>query len=154
MCWLCDHPEKTRAEYFDLVRAKIAEYGWFVQYVEHHRHPWAYTIGLHLQGLPELLVTGLTPKSALWLLNTAAKRVVRDGRVPAAGERLSLPARTRVELVAVEQPHAHMGLAIGIEGPDIAAMQLVWADGRGGWPWAPGFDEGRRPQPVLGSRAA
>jgi uncharacterized protein DUF4262 len=153
MCWPCDHPEKT-PEYFDLVRAKIAECGWFVQCVEHDRRPWAYTIGLHLQGLPELLVTGLAPKSAAWLLNTFAKRMVRDGRAPTSGERLALPARTRVEIVDVEQPAAHMGLAIGIEGPDITAVQLVWADGRGGWPWAPGFDEGRRPQPVLGRRAA
>jgi Domain of unknown function (DUF4262) len=154
MCWQCDHPEKTRADYFELVRAKIATHGWMVQWVEHDRRPWAYTIGMHQRGFPEFLVTGLAPKSALWLLNTFAKRVIRDGRVPAVGERVSLPARTRLELVRVEHPDAHMGIAIGIEGPDIAAVQLVWADGRGGWPWAPGFDDGRRPQPVLGVRAA
>jgi hypothetical protein len=45
-----------------------------------------------------------------------------------------------------------MGMAIAIEGSDISAVQLVWADDRGRWPWAPGFDDGHRCQPVLGVR--
>jgi hypothetical protein len=57
-----------------------------------------------------------------------------------------------VELVAVEHPDAHLYTAIGIEGPDVKAVQLVWSDGRGRWPWALGFDDGRRHQPVLGAR--
>ena len=154
MCWQCDHPDKTRADYLDVLRGKIAAHGWAVQYVEVDRMPFAYTIGLHDRGLPEFLVTGLAPRTALWLLNTFAKRVLRDGRMPPVGEQVWLPARTRVELVTVDHPDAHMGLAVGIEGPAISAIQLVWADGRGRWPWAPGFNDGRQPQAVLGERAA
>jgi hypothetical protein len=47
-----------------------------------------------------------------------------------------------------------MDMAIAIEGPDIEAAQLVWADDHGRWPWSKGFDGGRRMQPVLGVRAA
>jgi hypothetical protein len=47
-----------------------------------------------------------------------------------------------------------MDMAVAIEGRDIQAVQLVWADDRGRWPWAKGFDDGRRTQPVLGVRAA
>lgn len=151
MCWQCDHPDKTQNDYLALLRQKIQSRGWVVQYVESDRRPFAYTIGLHDRGLPELLATGLSPKEALWLLNTFARRALA-GQRHAPGDQVSLPAGTLLELVEVEHPDAHMGMAIGIEGPDVTAVQLVWADSRGRWPWAPGFDDGNRHQPVLGAR--
>lgn len=151
MCWQCDNPDKTFGDYTSIIRDKILVHGWAVQYVEDDRRPFAYTIGLHLLGLPELLVTGLAPKQALWLLNSCAKRVMAGLR-PRPGDQLSLPAGTRLEIVGVAQPDAHMGIGVAIEGPDITALQLVWADGRGRWPWAPNFDDGHRRQPVLGNR--
>ena len=152
MCWQCDNPDKTLGDYLALLREKILTRGWVVQYVEDERRPFAYTIGLHDRGLPELLVTGLVPKRALWLLNTFARRAVAGMRT-VAGDEVSLPAGTRLELVDVEHPDAHMGMAIAIEGRNISAVQLVWADGRDRWPWAAGFDNGQRCQPVLGTRA-
>lgn len=153
MCWQCDNPDKTFGDYLGLIREKILTRGWAVQYVEDDRRPFAYTIGLHDHGLPELLVTGLAPKQSQWLLNSFAKRVLAGLRA-APGDQISLPAGTRLELVGVAHPDAHMGFATAMEGPDITAVQLVWADDRGRWPWAPNFDDGRRPQPVLGVRAA
>jgi hypothetical protein len=153
MCWRCDHPDKTLDDYLDVLRDKIRRGGWVVQYVEGERSPFAYTIGLFDHGLPELLVTGLPPKEAVWLLNTFARRMSAGGR-PASGHQLFLPAGTRVEIVDVEHPDAHMRMAIALEGPDVTAVQLVWADGRGRWPWGPGFDDGHRRQPVLGARTA
>lgn len=151
MCWQCDNPDKTLDDYLAMLRSTILVRGLAVQYVEDDRTPYAYTIGRHLIGRPEFLVTGLPPKHAQWLLNTFAKRML-NGR-PTAGAQHSLPARTRVELVDVAQPDAHMNMAIAIEGPDVRAMQLVWADDRGRWPWAPDFDGGDLFQPVLGRRA-
>lgn len=114
---------------------------------------WAYTIGMHDRGSPEFLVTGLSPARALWLLNTFAKRIVRTQRVPVPGERISLPAGTRVEVVEVPHPDAHMGIAVDIHRRPFRAMQLVWADDRGRWPWSADFDDGRGSQPVVGARA-
>ncbi len=151
MCWQCDHPDKTPGDYLDVIRDKILARGWAVQYVEGDRRPFAYTIGLHDRGLPELLVTGLVARQSFWLLNTFAKRMLAGLR-PIPGDQVSLPARTRLELVGVEHPDAHMGMAIALEGTGVTAVQLVWADGRGRWPWAPGFDDGQRCQPVLGAR--
>jgi hypothetical protein len=151
MCWQCDNPDKTLGDYLSLLRERILERGWVVQYVECDRRPFAYTIGLHDRGLPELLVTGLAPKRAQWLLDTFAKRVIA-GLKPAAGDEVLLPAGTRIEIVEVEHPDAHMGMAIALEGPTVSAVQLVWADSRDRLPWAPGFDNGYRRQPVLGAR--
>ncbi|MDT5179124.1 MAG: hypothetical protein QOJ95_3322 [Mycobacterium sp.] len=151
MCWQCDNPDKTLGDYLALLRKKIEAKGWVVQYVECERRPFAYTIGLHDRGLPELLVTGLAPNRALWLLNTFARRALAGLRA-VAGDEVLLPAGTRLEIVDVEHPDAHMGMAIAIEGRAISAVQLVWADSLDRWPWAPDFDGGDYFQPVLGVR--
>jgi hypothetical protein len=39
-------------------------------------------------------------------------------------------------------------------GDAVTALQVVWVDARGRWPWASNFDDGRGTQAVLGVRAA
>jgi hypothetical protein len=151
MCWQCDHPDKTLDDYLDVLRERITTQGWVVQYVDDDRTPFAYTVGLHDRGLPELLATGLAPQHACWLLNTFARRTL-SGRSLLPGHQIFLAAGARVEPVTVDHPSAHLVMAEAIEGPGVTAMQLVWADDRGRWPWAPGFDDGVRRQPVLGVR--
>jgi hypothetical protein len=41
---------------------------------------------------------------------------------------------------------------LNLYGPRIRALQLVWADNRGRFPWEPRWAHGRRHQPVLGRR--
>jgi hypothetical protein len=57
MCWMCDHPEASTKDYLEVLRTKMRKNGWAVQYVENDRTPFAYTIGLHDWGRPELMVT-------------------------------------------------------------------------------------------------
>ena len=151
MCWQCDHPEATRADYRDVLRRKILEHGWAVQFVESDRTPFAYTIGLHPAGLPELLVTGLSPEWSLRILNTVADYLIRE-RVPTPGDTIQLPDGWLGEFVAVAQPDAHMGIAVELYGPEVRALQLVWWDEHGHSPWCPDFNKGGRRQPVLGLR--
>jgi Domain of unknown function (DUF4262) len=150
MCWLCDHPEATLDDYLDLLREQMRRNGWAIQYVE-GRTPFAYTIGLHDCGLPELLVSGISPQRAKRLLNAVARDAMR-GRTLTPGEQITLPRGPVIEIVQVDHPDAHMNWAVAFGGPKIRAMQLVWADGRGRWPWAPGFCDDRTRQPVLGFR--
>ena len=151
MCWLCDHPDASTQDYFEVLADKMRKHGWAVQYVEDDRVPFAYTVGLHDCGLPELLVTGVSQQRATRLLNAVAGDAMR-GRTLTPGEQITLPTGPSVEIVEVDHPDAHMGWAVAFGGPDVRAMQLVWADGRGRWPWAPGFCDGRTRQPVLGLR--
>jgi Domain of unknown function (DUF4262) len=153
MCWMCDHPGRTQEDLLAEVRATMLKHGWAVQYVENDRVPYPDTIGLTRRGLPELLVTGLPPRRAARLLNGVAETSVR-GDPPMDGERIAVPVGPLVEVVEVEHPDAYTDFAIAICGNSVRALQLVWADGRGRWPWAPGFDDARGRQPVLGVRAA
>jgi hypothetical protein len=108
MCWLCDHPEATRDDYYDLLLRKIRKKGWTMQYVESDRRPYAYTIGLHDWDAPELLMTGVSPQRAVRLLNMVAGRFV-SGNVLAPGQQMALPDGPLIEIVAVDRPDAHMG---------------------------------------------
>lgn len=153
VCWMCDHPGATQQDYFDELRTTVLKHGWAVQYVESDRTPYAYTIGLHDRGVPELLVSGLPPQRAGRLLNSMARDTVR-GNPFTPGQQISVPTGPLIEIVEVQHPDAHMDWAVAFGGPELRAPQLVWADGRGCWPWAVGFGDGRRRQPVLGLRAA
>jgi Domain of unknown function (DUF4262) len=152
MCWLCDHPEATRDDYYDLLHEKIRKRGWTVQYVESDRTPFAYTIGLHDWGFPELSITAVSAQRASRLLNTVARDAVA-GKNLTPGQQIKVPAGPLIEIVEMSHPDAHLNFAVAFGGPEIRALQLVWADGRGRWPWSAAFCDGRRKQPVLGARA-
>jgi hypothetical protein len=151
MCWQCDNPEKTIDDYFDELRKTIRAHGWAVQCVEDDRRPYAYTIGLHDRGMPELMATGLVPREAGELLNWAARHGARGlGLTP--GQQFTDPGGRPIEVVDVDHPDAHLNFAIALGGPHVRAQQLVWADSRGRWPWDAGWGYGRRRQPVVGIR--
>ena len=111
MCWLCDHPNATRDDYAGVLRTKMLKNGWAVQYVESEPTPWAYTIGLHDWGQPELLVTGVSPPRACRLLNKVTGDALR-GLALAPGEQIRVPDGPLVEIVEVDHPDVHMGWAI------------------------------------------
>lgn len=152
MCWQCDNPDGTPEQYLEVLRATILDHGWAVQYVESDKRPMAYTVGLHDRGLPELLMTGLSTEVSCRVLNSIAHMMVDDGTVLAPAMHIDYEDRFLIEVVEVEHPDVHLKYAVGIFGPAIRALQLVWADDKGRLPWAAGWGHGRRRQPVLGRR--
>ena len=152
MCWQCDNPHGTIDEYLDSLRDTIADHGWVVQFVEDERRPFAYTIGLHERGLPELLITGLQAQKSTRVLNSIAHMIVDDGTTLQPAVHIDYQGEFLLEVVEVEHPDVHLKFALPICGPDIRAYQLVWTDDRRHWPWDRGWSHGRRRQPVLGMR--
>jgi Domain of unknown function (DUF4262) len=155
MCWQCDHPDATYADYLAHLRRTIARYGWAVQGVERSgiHPPWAYTIGLTQAGCPELVVTGMPFAKAGMLLNGIADHVMH-AEAPKPGERVTLSSGLLIEIVEVAEPAAHLLNAAAVYGSRIRALQIVHADYHDYWPWEPGYrGNGRGGQPVLGVRA-
>ncbi|VEG58440.1 Uncharacterised protein [Mycolicibacterium aurum] len=151
MCWLCDHPTATREDYLGILRTKARQNGWAVQYVESDRSPFAYTVGLHDWGRPELLITGVSPARASRLLGAMAREALR-GCALKPGAQLKVTGGPLVEFVTVDHPDVHLCWAVNHAQAPIQALQVVWADGHGRWPWSATFCDGRRRQPVLGVR--
>jgi hypothetical protein len=146
MCAMCasESYERVVADLAETVR----EHGWAVRvvYGEGPRPPWAYTVGLAGSGLPELVVTGLPAERAVTLLNESAERLLEAGVAPRPGER---PGRG-LEYVEVAEPDAHLVHAVALYGEGRSAVQLVWTDEAGRWPWERAAGGAQR---VLGARA-
>jgi hypothetical protein len=155
MCWFCDNPDGTRLDYLDFLRDKITRFGWAVQGVERDRihPPWGYTVGLTPRGHPELVVTGLPVVRAARLLNDVAGHVMHAA-APAPGEQIALRGGPLIEIVQVEEPTAHLVMAVELYGSRLRALQVVHADDRGHWPWDLGYRGVRGGQPVLGIRSS
>lgn len=153
MCWQCDHPGATTEDYLDVLRTIIRKRRWAIQFVESERQPFAYTIGLHAKGLPELLVTGLNPQTSKRLLNSMAHDVVDCGTVLNSAMHIDFNSEFYLEVVEVEHPDIHLKSAIGLYGPEVRAHQLVWTDDARRWPWDRGWAHGQRWQAVLGLRS-
>lgn len=152
MCWVCDNPDRPYEEYLDLVRSTIDRCGWFVQSGDGDRlyPPFSYTVGLTERDLPELLVSGLSQRRAVSMLNNMAHNIVfHDGPLD-PGELVATTDGPDIEVVRMPEPSAHLYVAINLFGPAIQAQQLVYADDRGNWPWDVGF---RGRQRVLGPRS-
>jgi hypothetical protein len=147
MCWKCDHPDSTMQEWMELIYAAVQENGWVVQFIS-DRTPFAYTIGLHERGLPELLVTGMPPERARLVLDSVAHYLVKGGR-PVPGERMLVGGELLLDFVQVEHPDAHLKFAVSIYGP-VRALQVVWPDEQGHRPWCAEFSNGGVRQPVFG----
>jgi hypothetical protein len=152
MCDQCEGGDQSLEEYYtQVIRPTIDEYGWFIQYILGGRAPaFAYTIGLTEHGFPELIVTGVTQEQAAALLNEGGELLHR--RHLAHGQRVTVAGR-RVEIVELPHPDAHLLFADDVYGPDLRALQFVYADESGIWPWSRGFRGGVGGQPVLGPRA-
>jgi Domain of unknown function (DUF4262) len=153
MCWQCDHPGANWQDYLEHLRGLLKQHHWVVQGVqrERQRPPYAYTVGLAARGRPELVVTGLPYHRAVDLLNAAARHALRAG-APRPGAVVPLRGGPLTEIVRVAEPGVHLAAAAAINGPGFRALQLVYADDRGHWPWESDFRGGCGGQPVLGAR--
>lgn len=156
MCWQCDHPEGDAEDYLrQVVLPTIDQCGWLVQAVGGSRlyAPFAYTVGLTGRGLPELVVTGLRAEPAAALLNAVAQYCC-DRLVLLPGETICVGSGPSCEAVGLPHPDVHLFTAVDVYGERVRALQLVWADSRGRYPWEAGHRAGRGGQPVLGPREA
>ncbi|MUL67176.1 hypothetical protein BOO86_22065 [Mycobacterium sp. CBMA 234] len=152
MCWQCDNPDGTDEEYLDILRGMVRDHGWTVQFVEDGRRPFAYTIGLHDIGLPEMMITGMQPEPSARVLGSLAHQITEDGTFLRPAMHINYQNEFLFEVVDVEHPDVHLKYAVALCSPRIRAFQLVWADDRGRWPWDRGWGHGRWRQPVLGVR--
>jgi hypothetical protein len=154
MCWLCDHPGATFDDYLDQVERIVARDCFAVQAVsgERRRAGFSYTVGLTEHDRPELLVTGLSRRRAHDLLCALAHHLLH-APAPPTGVPWPLRDGPVVEFVRMDVPDAHLGVAVALCGPTaVEALQVVWRDDHGRWPWDLGHRAGRGGQPVLGVR--
>lgn len=113
----------------------IAEHGWMVQGVFPREYdveaPFAYTVGLTVAGLPELVISGLPADTAYQLLDAAARESLAHELAPGR----ILDGIATVPFRVVEAPGAQVNMARHLY-PDrrVRSLQLVWPDKDGNYP--------------------
>ena len=136
------HPWVRHDGYEDLILESIEEHGWHgVLVPDDAEGPgFAYSIGQE----PEILVFGLEPEVMHAVLNACAEATEIKPDVPLSG---FLPGFS-VVFRAVDKAHypAYLGYAMWYhEGSDFPALQCVWPDDAGKFPWEPAFQKELRP---------
>lgn len=143
-----------------LIHNDIARLGWHVvRMLAGKGEPsYAYSIGLQrTYRHPELIVFGLPPATMQGILERLVAEV-RWGTCFAAGDRTGV-ALDECECAFRDVParfhDTHFGYAVGYYGNvAFSALQCVWPDRSGCYPWDPEFDEAlRKVQPVLADPA-
>lgn len=154
VAWL-DQEDRRTAE---IVRT----HGVYVQFiggdVESLRAPFAYTVGLHGIGHPELLVVGIGPHASGMLLGDVAAQV-RAGRVLTPGDLLSFDDWAhRVTVETVPNPGEIVFSANRFfSRPDeqsVPVLQLTYDDREGRFPWEDGYANASWIQPRPGQLTA
>ncbi len=126
-------------------RDTIRRVGWAIQHVDADRSAtaFAYTVGLAGFEHPEIVVFGLGPSRAATLLNYLGE-LVRSGAVLPDGAEVPVLAGAGVgpvRMFALPHPGAVILTAnrVYARAPweSLPAVQAVYPDRRGAWPWEP-----------------
>ncbi|GBG14515.1 chemotaxis protein [Novimethylophilus kurashikiensis] len=142
-------------EYLEQVEAIIEQYGLAVipTGTECAGRPvkFSYTVGLSSQGMPELIVFSMPPDISQPILNHAANLLRKNALAfdePVQFKFLPLPlVFKKVPAGAAED---FICVANVRAGEPLPAVQVVWCDADGNFPWQAGFDERAKfAQPLL-----
>lgn len=135
------------------LEAMIAEQGFAVSVVapSFEREGWAYTVGLHRSGLPELIVIGGLPTHEQYgVLHELAMRAGRGKRY-GPGERLgSVLVGYDAAFIEVMDTGSDWFEVVNEVQSGYRALQLVWPDHGHRFPWDDGYDLPPDCQPLLG----
>lgn len=138
----------------DHMDAMIATHGWAVQAVfdpEGKEPSFTYTVGLSRSVLPELIVFGLPGRVAHQFLSHAREYMAEHGMPPLDTDmdEFAEGLPTRFVLVPREKADEFMFAALD-RYPDYTAIQIVWPDEHGRFPWDAECDPAvKDAQPVL-----
>jgi hypothetical protein len=140
------HPDSAVRKTIDRVR----EFGWAIvaisdiceECIRNGESPevpectFGYSVGASLRGTPELAVYGLPPQETWDLLDELVERLsvhdwkqLVDGGVELTTETLDVPVRLVEMIDTLDLIHARAVF------PNVPALQVVWADEHGHYPW-------------------
>ncbi len=113
----------------DSLLGTIERYGWALQYVQHDDPRWsyAYTVGLHRHGLPEVVVAGLPPDQSWPVLNDVAGRSTsRPNPVQPGAVLIDVVAGYALHVASLDDTDAlTRARAVAGTGTDLRAVQLI-----------------------------
>lgn len=154
-------PPAPESDYDAQILEKINEVGWYNMHIaEENGSPvFAFSLGhFHKQNHPEIIIIGLPAETAHQLLNIAVVKIVgAKEKVEPYKKYKDFTEGLSVAFVPVDLEYygEYLGYAnwyYGSMPKPYPAMQMVWPDREGIYPWESGYDKRfLQIQPILGS---
>lgn len=153
-------PPSAEDEYDQRLLDDVKRVGWHTLHIqaEEGSPPFSFTVGhFYKENHPEIIVIGLKPETAQQLLDIAALKIAGGkARIEPHREYSDFTESLSLRFIPVSLEHyrEYLGYANwfygSLPGP-YPALQMVWPDKAGRFPWEPGFDTTFAPlQPILG----
>ncbi|MCW4386470.1 DUF4262 domain-containing protein [Salinibacterium sp. SYSU T00001] len=134
------------------LRALVDEFGWAVRHVladgAAEQPSFSYTVRLTLRGWPELVIVGLPSDVTHAFLATAVDALMTGARFFPGLRTTALTESGDVMFIAAEDVSGMT--AAGYIVGEFRALQLVWPDSKGTYPWEEGHRNVENAQPLLG----
>lgn len=129
----------------------IDRHGWAVRNVASSdpAECFSYTVGLTAHGHPEVVMTGLPPDAGTAFLNIAGEIVVREGGRVEAGTSTAEFAEGPPMPVILAEDVSGLTAVRDLYG-SVEAVQVIWSDTHGRFPWESGYGNPPGSQPLLG----
>ncbi|PPC84368.1 MAG: hypothetical protein CTY35_01820 [Methylotenera sp.] len=102
---------------------------------------FAYTIGMADKGLPEIMMFGLPPRDMNHMLSNAVNRLISNKMVTGITNEEIAMCPIMVGEVDPDVAANYIIQANNRAGKDLPALQLVWPDQEGLFPWERGFNQ-------------
>ncbi|WP_081323231.1 DUF4262 domain-containing protein [Microbacterium testaceum] len=133
------------------VKRMVDTHGWAIRHVlgDGPAAPFSYTVGLTARGWNEILITGLPANVADVFIRNAVHEQESSGAFLPGDRTDALTESGSVVFVRVDDRRV-MTAAERMLG-DFEALQLVWTDSHGRFPWDSGYRNPPGAQPILGS---
>lgn len=143
--------EQEHKEYDKLAEKRITEdvqkFGWHVGLFEQTENEpsFAYTVGLwKTYGHPEIISFGLTTKTLHDILNNAGEKVKEGNILTTEQDNLDVFETVPAQFITVDKNRIsdYFGYCMWFNDyKDFPALQLVWTDRQGRFPWQPEFEK-------------
>ena len=119
------------------------QHGWIVTCVPELK--LCYSVGLMAKfGHPEIMIHGLKFELGFGLIHDAVKLIVKGSKFHEDGiDYMGIAAGLPAQFIVVHESNHHdwLGMAVRYYSPNpIEALQLVWCDTKGKFPWQDGFE--------------
>jgi hypothetical protein len=145
--------EDAHARVFAELLGLIDEYGWAVRSVmsgaSAEEVEFTYTIGLTALGHPEVIILGMSEKSAHEFLNMIGDEVWRGARYEHGTVTGDFTDGDAV-VVFIRAEDTHRLTAVEQVFGRVDALQMIWPDSTGRLPWQDGYRNPPEAQPLLG----
>lgn len=129
----------------------MMKHGWIVTGVENLN--LYYTVGLNqMYDHPEIVIHGLPTRIAYHFLHDLVKKIAAGEKFEPGKDYPDIAANFPTQFIEVNEVNRGSWMAMAYNfngGPTYRALQLVWTDTKGKFPWDAGFEERFREKQYL-----